>query len=100
MEILYSFKFDKNYAFEIHYTNVPKDAPKYMRFQWFVHFDNQLYKLDFDKMENNKRFFKNDVIINFTNESLLFQNLEYKLEKCDDIDNQIIYAIMKTNKIN
>lgn len=100
MELLYSFKFNNNYVFEMHYTNVAEDAPKYLKYQWFLHFDNNLIKLQFDKMDDNTRYFKNNIMINLINKNLLLDNKKYELKSCTDEDNQVIYIIMKTSLIN
>lgn len=100
MELRYSFKFDNNYIFEINYTNVPKESPKHLRFQWYLHYQNNLVKLNFDKMENLVRCFKEKVILDVNNMNIKIEDLEFKLEKCSNDDEQILFVILKTSLFN
>jgi hypothetical protein len=78
---LMGFKFSTGKIYELKYLNVPEDAPKSQKFQWFLEFnETEPKKLSFVSWENDVRTFEDKVILDSKNMKLKVQEEEFNIE--------------------
>ncbi|MFK5165216.1 hypothetical protein, partial [Propionibacterium freudenreichii] len=78
-QIIYSFNKDMNViVFEVKFTEFTEINK---RFMWFIMIDDTFEKLEFDRIENDTRFFKNGSYVNIIDMILFHNNIKYQCVK-------------------
>jgi hypothetical protein len=97
--IVFSFNTEdkKIIIFEIKF---PEFTELYKRFKWYVIIDNVLEHLEFDKIENNVRYFKNGSYMDIINKVFVYDNNSYQCEKSDEnLENSLKYIYLNNKHI-
>ena len=89
--ILYAFKFLGGYVFEVRWDGIPDTAPKSERYQWIVVDGRNRVRLDFDRMDESTRYFKDGTELDITDRMVMyFHGYVHGLEPCTDQDKDYI----------
>ncbi len=83
MSIIYSFNtYDKDIiVFE---KKFPEFTALNKRFKWYIMIGDVLHHLEFDRVENDVRFFKNGSSMDTFNMILIHSNIMYQCVKSDE----------------
>ena len=79
--ILYKFKFEEenSLVYEVKFLDVADDAPKSEKYAWILQNDGIEKKLQFLKMDGNKRYFTDGSILDMDELIFAKDNTVYKL---------------------